>query len=201
MQSVSNHEAERKWQHERFRRSPHSLGSKVFRQLWNLVYLVLFRPSPRIFHGWRCFLLRCFGARVGRSVRIFPSVKIWAPWNLELGDWCSLGDEVDCYCVQNISIGRFATVSQRSTLCGATHDMTQLHLPLISGAITIGEHAWLCAETFVMPSVSIGEGSVIGVRSTVFKNIPPWQVAVGTPCKVLKKRRVVNDSRFDPTHD
>jgi len=40
-----------------------SLGHRLRRQLWNMVYVVLFRTSPRPFHAWRAFLLRLFGAR------------------------------------------------------------------------------------------------------------------------------------------
>ena len=178
-----------------FRKSPHSLKNLLMRQIWSVVYIFLFRPSPRVLHGWRRILLRCFGARVGKEVKIFPSVRVWAPWNLELGDNCSLGDRVNCYCVTTVSVGAYTTISQNSTLCAATHDPTQLHLPLITREISIGRHAWLCAETFVMPGVSIGEGALIGVRSTVFSDIPPWQTAFGSPCKVVRRREVADEQK------
>jgi len=177
----------------RFRRSPHSLKNHIARQVWAVVYLTLFRTSPRLLHGWRRFLLRLFGAKVGADVKLFPSTRIWAPWNLELGDNCSLGDAVDCYCVTKVKVGSCATISQRATLCAATHDISSLVLPLVAKEISIGSYAWLCAETFVMPGVSIGDGTVVGVRSTVFKDLPPWQVAFGTPCKVVARRVVSPD--------
>lgn len=178
------------WASEQFRRTPHSRMNRVGRQLWSIAYLLLFRPSPRILHGWRRFILRCFGARVGKGVKLFPSVRVWAPWNLTLEDRCSLGDGVNCYCVDKLTIGACATVSQDTTLCTATHDAGRLHLPLITKAITVGSHAWICAEAFVMPGVQIGEGAVVGVRSTVFGDIPAWHVAFGTPCVVVRPRRV-----------
>src|SRR6266704_1375188 len=76
-----------------------SLRQKVRRTLWAILYLCLFRPSPRIFFGWRRFLLRCCGAIIGRGCAIYPSCKIWAPWNLQMGSHSALADEVDCYCV------------------------------------------------------------------------------------------------------
>lgn len=177
----------------KFRKSPHSKGNKIARCLWAVTYLCFFRPSPRFFHGWRRFILRRFGAKVGKDVKLFPSVRIWAPWNLELGDNCSLGDSVDCYCVAKVSVGSCATVSQRSVLCTATHDTAKLHLPLLTEGITIGKHAWVCAEVFIMPGISIGEGAVIGVRSTVFKDVPPWQIAFGSPCQVVCQRELAED--------
>ena len=178
-----------------FRKSPHSLKNLLLRQTWSVVYIFLFRPSPRVLHGWRRNLLRLFGAKVGKEVKIFPSVRVWAPWNLELGDNSSLGDSVNCYCVTNVSVGAYTTISQGSTLCAATHDSTQLHLPLITREISIGRHAWICAETFVMPGVSIGDGALIGVRSTVFSDIPPWQTAFGSPCKVVRQRELADEQQ------
>jgi len=133
-------------------------------------------------------LLRLFGAKVGRKVRVFPNVKIWAPWNVELQENCTLGDGVDCYSVGKVTVGKHATISQQTVLCTASHDYSQLHLPLTVGGIAIGDYAWLTAQVFVMPGVSIGEGAVVGVRSTVFKDIPSWKMAVGTPCRVVGDR-------------
>jgi putative colanic acid biosynthesis acetyltransferase WcaF len=142
-------------------------------------------------------LLRLFGATVGHKVKLYPTVKIWAPWNLTLDEDCSLGDGVDCYSVAPIHVGAFATISQHTTLCTASHDASSLNLPLTTGAITIGRHAWVCAQCFIMPNVSIGEGAVVGVRSTVFEDVEPWKIAIGTPCRVLRDRVVKEVSRID----
>jgi putative colanic acid biosynthesis acetyltransferase WcaF len=123
-------------------------------------------------------------------VRTFPSIKVWAPWNLELQDHCGLGDGVDCYSVGKITIGRNATVSQDTVLCTASHDYTDPTFPLTIGEICVGEFVWLAAQVFVMPNVLIGEGTVVGVSSTVMRDLPTWSVAVGTPCRVIGPRKV-----------
>ena len=184
----------RQWQASRFRKTPHSRRNQLARVAWKLVHLCLFRTSPRFCHGWRRFLLRCFGARVAARVKTFPSARIWAPWNLDLGYHCSLGDGADCYSVGKITIGANATISQHAVLCTATHDEQELHLPLQVQDIEIGPHAWICAEVFVMPGVRIGEGTVVGVRSTVFQSLPDWKVAFGSPCKVRRDRILRSDS-------
>src|SRR5689334_20902551 len=84
--------------------SQHTWRNKAGRALWGVVYLMLFRPSPRVFHSWRRQLLRFFGARIGTNARIDPSVRIWAPWNLSIDEEASLGARVDCYCVDRIEI-------------------------------------------------------------------------------------------------
>ncbi len=170
--------------------SPHSLTNKIGRVMWGVVWCLFFRPSPRVFLGWRRVLLRCFGATIGPGVKVMPSVRIWAPWNLTMDAESCIGNFVDCYCVDQIRIGAHATVSQYSYLCGATHDITDPNMRLTASPITIGDQAWVCADVFVAPGVTIGQGTVVGARSSVFKDLAPWVVAAGSPAKVLKKREL-----------
>lgn len=156
--------------------------------MWGLVWLLAYRPSPRSFHGWRRFLLRLFGAKVGKGAHPYPSAKIWAPWNLEMGDHSCLASDVDCYSVDKIVLGAHATVSQYSYLCAAGHDYRDSSMPLTTGPIIIGERAWIAADVFVGPGVTVGEGAVIGARSSLFTDIKPWIVAAGNPARTIKKR-------------
>jgi putative colanic acid biosynthesis acetyltransferase WcaF len=178
--------------HPKFRRSPHSFSNKAKRQAWWLVYTLLFRLSPRLMYSWRSFLLKLFGAQIEADCKIYPSVKVWAPWNLRIGREVAIGEFVDLYSVDIIEIGDFATISQGTVLCTATHDISSLTLPLVTGPITVGENAWLCAESYIMPNISIGAGSVIGVRSTVLNSVAPWKIAAGIPCRELRDRELEN---------
>lgn len=161
------------------------------RVVWEAVWLLLFRPTPRwALHGWRRMLLRLFGAHIGPGCRISPSCFVWAPWNLEMGTLSALGDSVDCYTMDKISIGSKVAVSQRCFLCTGSHDITSLRRPLITAPIRIDNHVWVAAETMVMPGINIGEGAVIGARSIVTKDIPAWTICAGHPCRVIKDRTV-----------
>ena len=165
-----------------------SSRNKLGRALWQVVWLLLYRPSPRLLHPWRCLLLRLFGAKLGRAVHPYPSARIWAPWNLEMGDHACLSEAVDCYCVDRIRIGAGATVSQYSFLCTASHDYSLPGMPLMTAPIDIGASAWITADVFVGPGVSIGEGAVVTARSSVFGDLPPWHVARGNPATPFKQR-------------
>jgi putative colanic acid biosynthesis acetyltransferase WcaF len=175
--------------------SPHSFKNKVARVLWKAVWLFLFRPSPTIFHGWRRFLLRLFGARIDKSVHVYPSVKIWAPWNLTMSEHSCLAPYVDCYCVAPIVIGAHSTVSQYSYLCAASHDFENPKMPLITSPIIIEEQAWIGADAFIALGVKIGQGAVIGARTSVFKDVQPWIVVGGNPAKFIKKRELKSISK------
>jgi putative colanic acid biosynthesis acetyltransferase WcaF len=166
------------------------LRNQLLRAVWQIVYWVLFRFSPTPLQAWRRLLLRLFGAALDSGANVYPSAKIWAPWNLRMGSHSCLAREVDCYCVAPISIGDHALVSQYSFLCSATHDYTSAGFELISKPIDIGAKAWLAADVFVGPGVTIGEGAVIAARSTVVKNVPPWEVWAGLPAKFVKTRHL-----------
>ena len=162
--------------------------NRLGRVIWHLVWLVLYRPTPRSLHLWRCFLLRLFGAKIGKDAHPYPTAKIWAPWNLEMADHSCLSEYVDCYSVDKIHIGAHAVVSQYTFLCTASHDYDDPEFPLVSAPIKIGANAWVAADFFVGPGVTIGEGSVVGARSSVFKNVEAWTVVAGHPAKFIKNR-------------
>lgn len=162
--------------------------SAVVVQLWWLVQATLFRWSPQFAYGFRAWLLRAFGAKVGLGVVIRPTVTVTYPWKVSLGDHAWLGDDAVLYSLGEIEIGANAVVSQRSYLCAADHDHTQADFPIRARKITIGAQAWLAADVFVAPGVSIGEGAVIGARSSVFSNMPVGMVCYGYPCKIIKPR-------------
>jgi putative colanic acid biosynthesis acetyltransferase WcaF len=158
-------------------------GETALRAVWGIVWLLLYRPSPRLLHGWRRFLLRSFGARIERGAKPYPRVRIWAPWNLTMAEQSCLADDVDCYSVAPVVLGPHATVSQYSYLCTASHDYRDPAMPLVVAAITIEAEAWVAADVFVAPGVKVGRGAVVGARSGVFSDVEPWAVVAGSPAK------------------
>lgn len=138
----------------------------------------------------RNFILKFFGAKIGKGCSIAPSCRIWAPWNMELSHYVCLAENVDFYCVSPISIGSYVTISQRAFLCSASHDITSLSRPLIQAPIVVKDHAWVCAEAFVGAGTTIEEGAVVAARAVVTKGIAPWTVVGGNPAKFIKSRTI-----------
>jgi putative colanic acid biosynthesis acetyltransferase WcaF len=164
------------------------IRNRLARCAWGLAYAFLFRPSPIAFHAWRRGILRLFGARVGRGVHVYPRCRIWAPWNLALGDSSCLANGVECYSVARVTLGAHATVSQRSHICTATHDYNHPDFPLVTRPVAIGPYAWVAAEAFIGPGVTIGENAVAGARAVVVKDVAPWAVVAGNPARFVKWR-------------
>lgn len=165
---------------------PH--GSRLARLLWQIVYALLFRTSPRPFHTWRAMLLRLFGARLGPDCHIYPRAVIWAPWNLSCEDTVAIADEAIIYNPSPISLKSHCTISQQAYLCGATHDHDNPAFPMISAPITIERYAWVCARATVLLGVSVGEGAVLGLGSVASRDLEPWSVYAGLPARKISER-------------
>lgn len=165
--------------------------NKITRILWEICYWLFFRPfGTIIFNKWRIFVLRIFGANISLNVYIYANVKIWAPWNLQIGTNSSLAPGVDCYNQGKISIGANTSISQKAYLCASTHDITDSTHPLLLKPIVIEDQVWVAADAFIGPGVTIGEGAVVGARSAVFNDVEPWTVVGGNPAKFIKKREL-----------
>ncbi len=162
--------------------------NRLGRVLWGVIYVLLYRPSPRPLHGWRRMLLRLFGARIDTGAHPYPKAKIWAPWNLTMEAHSCLADDVDCYSVAAIRLGPHATVSQYSYLCSASHDYRDSGMPLVIAPIVIEAHVWIAADVFVGPGVKVGAGSVVGARSTVLHDVEAWAIVAGSPLKRIGTR-------------
>lgn len=173
-----------------------TLGIRAKRLAWNVVWLLLYRPSPRSFHGWRAMLLRCFGARMGPHCHFYPGSKVWAPWNLVCDDQVTAGDAAEIYNPSPITLGSHAILSQQSYLCGATHDYDDPDFPLIAFAMHIGAYSWVCARASVAPGANVGEGAVLGLGSVATRDLEAWTVYAGVPAVKVKER-----VRRDESHE
>jgi putative colanic acid biosynthesis acetyltransferase WcaF len=168
-----------------------SLKNKMARLVWNISCLILFRPfGSRLFKKWRVLILKCFGAKIDWSSHIYSSVKIWAPWNLEIGVNSSLGPQVDCYNQGKVSIGANTVISQKTYLCASTHDYTKRDFPLVLKPIQIGNGVWIAAGAFIGPQVRIGDYAVIAACAVVIKNVDANTIVGGNPAKFIKTRNL-----------
>jgi putative colanic acid biosynthesis acetyltransferase WcaF len=171
--------------------TPYSSKEVTLRLLWNGVQSTLFRWSPRPLHGFRARLLRLFGAEIPEpgKVVIFPTVTVVFPWNLALAPRSMLGPRVRVYNLARVSLRRGANISQDCNLCAGTHDYGRWSMPLVAKPIDIGENAWLGADVFVGPGITIGELCVVGACSVVVKDLPARKVCAGNPCHAIKDRQ------------
>jgi putative colanic acid biosynthesis acetyltransferase WcaF len=169
-----------------------SRANRLYRLIWGIVWLALAAWTPPPLHRWRCFVLRLFGARIGAGVHVYSSARIWSPANLVLGDHVGIGRNAKVYSMGLIAIGDYAVISQGVYLCAGTHDVSDVHFQLLARPIQIGARAWIAAEAFVGPGVTVGEGAVLGARGCAMRDLEPWTIYSGNPAQAIRPRHLRN---------
>jgi putative colanic acid biosynthesis acetyltransferase WcaF len=168
--------------------NPHTLSNKFGRVLWTIAFNLLYRwTPPRLGMPWRRMILWLFGAKIGKSW-LHPSTRLWAPWQLEVGDSVYIDHGCYLYNPYPIRIHDRVIVSFGCVLCTPSHDYTQPQYPLVGDQIVIESDCWLMAEAFVCPGVHVHEGSVVAARAVVTRDVAPLTVVGGNPAKFIKNR-------------
>lgn len=170
----------------------YSCGEQFGRVLW-AIFRILFTITPRQLWSLRNSLLRLFGAKIGKFVRIYPSVRVQMPWNLDIDDGVTVGDGVILYALGAIHIGERSTVSQGVHLCAGTHDFEDHAFTLLRLPINIEEDVWICADAFVGPNITVSSGAVIGARAVVMKDVAAMSIVAGNPARFIRTRKQLND--------
>lgn len=172
-----------------YTRPAFSAGNRARRAIWNLCWLLLYRPSPRPAHAWRAWLLRLFGAQLGPHCHFYPGSRVWAPWNLRCADHVAAGDGVEIYNPSTMHMASHVILSQGAFLCGATHDYNDPAFPLLAFEMHLGAYAWICARATVGPGVRVREGAVLGLGAVATRDLDSWTVYGGNPAQPLRPRQ------------
>lgn len=168
-----------------------SLANRLERLVFGVVWALLARWNPRgTMRGWRNALLRLFGARIARGAHVYPDVTVWLPRHLVMETGATLGPGVDCYNMAPITLREGAIVSQRAFLCAGNHDHRDPAFQLITAPIEIGAKAWVAAEAFVGPGVTVGEGAVLAARGCASRDLEPWSIHAGNPAARVGTRKM-----------
>ncbi len=173
---AANHAARKYTRSEQVRRILWSVGR------WLIVL------SPRPFFGWRRAVLRLFGARIGAHVNIYPTAHLYMPWNVEIGAWSALGEDVFVYSLGKVRIGQSVTLSYRAHVCAGTHDLRDPTLPLLKPPVAIEDGVFVGTEAFIGPGVTVERGAIVGARAVVVKHVGPLSIVAGNPARPIGRR-------------
>jgi putative colanic acid biosynthesis acetyltransferase WcaF len=167
-----------------------SLSNRLYRALFCVCWALLASWTPRPLSRWRRFVLVLFGAQIHPTAKVYGNVSIWSPRNLKMGASSAIGPGATIYSMAPITLGAYCIVSQGAHLCAGSHDIEDPHFQLTMRPITIGERAWVAAEAFVGPGVTVGEGAVLGARGCAMKDLEPWTIYRGNPAVRVRERRI-----------
>ncbi|MBL8886894.1 MAG: hypothetical protein JNK16_09550 [Phycisphaerales bacterium] len=158
----------------------------LVRVLWMLAGRTLFRLSMERADGFRCWLLRRFGAKIGRNVRVARSCLIDIPWTLDIGDGVQIGDRAILYALGPIRIGEGSRIGRFAHICAGSHDYTKRTFDLTRPPITIGRDCTIGPDAFVGPGLIVGDRAVIEARACLFKSADAGRVYAGNPAKPVE---------------
>ena len=161
---------------------------KIKLQIWRCIDTLLFKTSLNPLSCWRIFLLRLFGAKIGKGCYISPKCTIFIPWNFEMGNFSSIDDYAYIKSRAKITIGDYVSIANFVHIIPGGHNVRSRHFDSDLAPVNIGNGAFIGADSYISKGVTIGEMSVIGVRSVVLKNIPTNTIAFGNPCQIKGER-------------
>lgn len=144
------------------------------------------------FSGLKVFLLRIFGAKVGKGVVIKPNVNIKYPWLLEIGDHTWIGERAWIDNLAPVKIGKNCCISQGAMLLCGNHNYKKPTFDLIVKPITLEDGAWVGALSVVCPGVTIKSHAILTVQSVAAETLEPFALYKGNPA-VRIRERVISD--------
>jgi putative colanic acid biosynthesis acetyltransferase WcaF len=163
-------------------------GNPFLRGIWFCTNIFFFKSSFFANSSFKCFLLRAFGARIGKGVVIKPTVNIKYPWRLTVGDYSWIGEGVWIDNLDQVYIGANVCISQGALLLCGNHNYRNVTFDLVINPITIEDGAWIGAKTIVCPGVCCKSHSVLCVGSVATKDLEAYSVYQGNPAIKVKDR-------------
>ncbi len=162
--------------------------NKLTQILWYFVNNTIFR-SPWIKSSkLKSWLLKRFGANIGKDIVIKPQISIKFPWNLTIGDYSWIGQNVFIDNLAKVTIGKNCCISQNAFLETGNHNYKKDTFDLFIEEITIEDNCWVCANATVCPGTIMQTNSILGISSTSIKLLESNYIYVGNPCKKTKLR-------------
>lgn len=168
-------------------------AGKLKEVLWYLIKVLFFLTSIPYPNRFKLFLLRAFGAKIGKGIVIKPRVNFHMPWRLAIGDYSWIGEEVFILNFELIEIGNNVCISQRVFICGGNHDYNDPSFRYLNGPVIIGDGVWIGAGSFIGPNLNIGYDTVVGAGSVVTKSLGESSIYKGNPPVFVKKREIRNE--------
>ena len=165
-----------------------SPGRSFFiRILWVMFFKLLvnsFMPGT----AWRKFILRIFGAKIGKGGKFKPNIKITFPWRLIIGDYCWIGENVWIDNLALVKIGNRVCISQGVYLCTGNHNYKKDLFNLILQKIVIEDDCWIAAKSIIAPGSILKRGSVSSLGTVVSGILEEDGIYKGNPAKLLNSK-------------
>lgn len=167
------------------------IGASKLKQLsWYVVNIIFFKNPFNIISGSKVFLLRLFGAQIGKGTLVKPNVNIKYPWKLKTGEHCWIGEAVWIDNLSDVILGDSVTLSQGSLLLTGSHDHRKETFDFISNSIVLEDGVWIGAKAVVFGGVICKTHCILGINSVADKNLEAYTIYKGNPAVPVLTRSV-----------
>ena len=163
------------------RKSVWSMKDRIVRLLWGTLGRLVWACCPCL----RITCLRAFGGKVGTGCKIASSVEITVPWHITMGDNCHIAEHVILYSLGSITLGSNVRIDTRAHLCAGSHDMRDTTFPLTRPPISIGDDSFIGIDAYIGPNVSLGKGTCVHPRASVYKSYGDDIELQGNPARPM----------------
>lgn len=175
--------------------------SFVVRSLWFLINAWFLQNPANPSSALKKFLLRLFGAKIGKGVLLKPSINVKSPWFLEIGDYTFIGERVWLDSLAPVHIGSNVCISQDCYICCGNHDWTDPAFGKTVTPITIEDGAWIATRATLLPGAHVASHAVIASGAVLAHPTEPFMIYAGNPAKAVKKRILRSTSVNQRSHD
>ena len=165
-------------------------GSRFKRLTWYFCNLIFLNNGWFPFNTIKIFILRKYGARIGKNVVIKPHVNIKYPWFLVVGDNSWLGEGVWIDCLTNVDIGDNVCISQGALILSGNHNYKKPTFDLIVKPIQIKSGSWIGAKSIVTQGVIVGSHAVLTAGSVISQAMDSYGIYKGVPAVKVNERRI-----------
>jgi putative colanic acid biosynthesis acetyltransferase WcaF len=168
---------------------PYNPGGNAFKRvLWHYTNALVFKSSLFPFYAPKNFLLRLFGAKVGKEVEIKPCVNIKYPWWLTIGNEVWIGEKVWIDCLVPVTIGNNVCISQGAVLLTGSHNYQRPSFDLITKEVMLEDGVWIGACAIVNAGVTAASHAVLTSGSVATKNLEAYSIYQGNPAVKIRSR-------------
>lgn len=165
-------------------------GPRWKRSVWFVVNILFFNNGLAVSNTVKCWLLRRFGAKIGRRVIIKPSVNIKYPWFLMMGDDVWIGENVWIDNLAMVTAGNNVCLSQGALLLTGNHNYKKVTFDLMLGSVVLEDGVWLGANTTVCPGITCRSHAVLTAGSVATKDLDSYSIYQGIPAEKIKERMI-----------
>ena len=161
---------------------------KICVLIWYFINLLFIKNRYNPSSTLKVFVLRVFGAKIGKKCVIKPGVNIKYPWNLIVGNNVWIGEGVWIDNLAQVVIDSNVCISQGAMLLCGNHNYKSSTFDLMIGEIHIEEGAWVGAQSIVCPGITMKSHSVLSVGSVASSDIEAYSIYRGNPAIKVKDR-------------